>query len=200
MLADDLIEGEGSIEVGGEVVASPLGRSRAGKGLIDGGFVVGADRVAWSSGITLDSEELSPKLGVLVEIGIDDSLKLGGNLSLLFVEKGELELANGALGSGGRVLVAAVFGAGLDVEGINKGAGCIAELGELGNEIGGTVDSEALELASGELLKGEFELDENPLDGELLNMSKPFAVLPGLLGLAELAGALGNGPETSGIV
>ena len=192
MLADDLIEGEGSLEVNGEVVASSLGKSKAGKGLIASGFVVGADadKVAGSSGV------LSPKLGVLVEIGVDDSLKLGGNLSLLFVEKGELELANGALGSGCRVLVAAVLEAGLAFGGINKGAGCIVELEELGNAIDGTVDSEALVLASGVLLKGEFELDENPLDGELLNMSKLLDVFPGLLGLpglpglAELLGAI----------
>ena len=88
----------------------------------------------------------------------------------------------------------------LAVGGINRGAGCIVELDALGNEIGGTVDSGALELAKGELGKGEFVLDENPLDGELLNMSKPFDVFPGLLGLAELLAAIGDGPETSGMV
>ena len=196
MLADDLIEGEGSLEVDGEFVASSLGRLRAGKGLIEGGFVVGVDddKVAGSSGA------LSPKPGVLVEIGIDDSLKLGGNLSLLLVEKGEMELANGALGSGGRVFAAAVFGVGLAEGGINRGAGCMVKLEGLGNEIGGTVDAEGLELASEELPKGEFELDENPFEGELLNMSKLFEVLPGLLGLPELLGAIGEGPETSGMV
>ena len=106
----------------------------------------------------------------------------------MFVKKGELELAIGALGSAGRVLVAAVLGAGLALGGINSGAGCIVVLEELGNEIGGTVDSEALELASGELLKGVFELDENPLDGELLKTSKLFGEFPGLLGLPGLPG------------
>lgn len=157
----------------------------------------GAERVAGNSGVTLDSEALRPKLGVLVEIGIDDSLKLGGNLSMLLVEKGELDVD--VLGSGGRVFVAAMFGAGLAVGGINKGAGCVVEL-ELGKEIGGTVDSKGLELARGELPKGEFELDENPLEGELLNMSKLFVVPPVLIGLPELLGAIEEGPETSGIV
>ena len=192
MLADDLIEVEGSLETDGEVIAS----SRAGKGLIAGGFVEGADaaKVAGSSGT------LIPKPGVLVEIGMDDWLKLGGNLSLSFVENGELELAEVVLGNGGRVFAAAVFGAGLGEGGINRGAGCIVELEALGNEIGGTVDSGAPKLAKGELGKGEFVLDENPLDGELLNMSKPFDVFPGLLGLAELLAAIGDGPETSGMV
>ena len=43
MLADDLIEVEGSLETVGEVITSSLGRPRAGKGLIAGGFVAGAD-------------------------------------------------------------------------------------------------------------------------------------------------------------
>ncbi len=192
MLADDLIEVEGSFETDGEVIA----RSRAGKGLIAGGFVASADaaKVVGSSGT------LIPKLGVLVEIGMDEWLKLGGNLSLSFAENGELELAEIALGSGGRVFAAAVFCAGLEIGGINRGAGCIVELDALGNEIGGTVDSGAPKLAKGELGKGEFVLDENPLDGELLNMSKPFDVFPGLLGFAVLLAAIGAGPETSGMV
>ncbi|HUP77230.1 MAG TPA: hypothetical protein VM260_01625 [Pirellula sp.] len=192
MLADDLIEVDGSLETEGEVIAS----SRAGKGLIAGGFVAGADaaKVAGSSGT------LIPKPGVLVEMGMDDWLKLGGNLLLSFVDNGELELAEVVLGCARGVLAALVIDAGLAVGGINRGAGCIVELDALGNEIGGTVDSGAPKLAKGELGKGEFVLDENPLAGELLNMSKPFDVFPGLLGLAELLAAIGDGPETSGMV
>lgn len=200
MLADDLIEGEESLGEEGEVLASSLGRSRAGNGLIAGGFVVAADdNVAGSSGVTLDSEAMISKLGGVVEIGIDDWLKLGGNLSMLFVEKGELELAADVLGSGGRAFVAVVF-AGLAVGGIKRGAGCIVELEGLGNEIDGTVDSGAFELAIEELVKGEFVLDENPFDGALLNISKPFDVPVALPGLAELLEEIGDGPETSGMV
>ena len=84
--------------------------------------------------------------------------------------------------------------------GISRGAGCIVEFEGLGNEIGGTVEAEGLELASELLPNAEFELDENPLEGELLKMSKPLEVLPGLLEIPELFEPMGGGPETSGMV
>ena len=137
MLADDLIEEEFKLPVlKGEVAASSLGRSRAGSG-----FVVGAatGMDVGNSGDRLESGTLCPKLGVFVGIGIDDALKLGGNLSLLLDGKGELEFSVCTFPNGGRAVISALPPAGIAVGGVNKGAGCNVELVGLENEIGGTV-------------------------------------------------------------
>ena len=73
--------------------------------------------------------------------------------------------------------------------GVRRGAGCNDGMVEAGNA-GGRVDSEVLEFAKGEA----FELEANPLDGVLLNMSKALAVF------AALEDGMGPGPETSGMV
>ena len=188
MLADDLIEDDDrSLEPKGEVAARSLGRSSAGSGLVVG---TGIGKVVENSGFSLESGTLSPKPGVFVGIRIDDSLKLGGNLSLLALGKVELELNGCTFANGERAGKSAMPGAGFAVGGINKGAGCNAELFGLGNEIGGTACSGLFGLAKGET----FVLDVNPFDGELLNMSKLLDVFP------ELLPAIGDGPDTSGIV
>lgn len=188
LLADDLIEDEDkSPELKGDVAASSLERSRAGSGLVEGSGTV---NVVGNSGVSLETGTLSPKLGVFVEIGIDDSLKLGGNLSLLFAGKVELEFNGCKFAIGGRAGNSALPGAGFTVGGINKGAGCNAELIGLGNEIGGTAGSELFRLAK----EGTFALDANPFDGELLNMSKLLDLFP------EVLAVIGDGPETSGMV
>ncbi len=81
-------------------------------------------------------------------------------------------------------------GVGFAVRGGNKGAGCNVELVGLEKEIGGTACSGLVGLVKGEA----FVLDENPFEGELLNMSKLLDAVP------ELLAAIGDGPETSGIV
>ncbi len=188
MLADDLIEDEDkSLELKGDVAASSLERSRTGSGLVEGS---GTGNVVVNSGVSLESGTLSPKLGVFVEIGIDDSLKLGGNLSLLFAGKVELDFNDCKFAIGGRAGNSALPSAGFAVGGINNGAGCNAELIGLGNEIGGTAGSELFGLSK----DGTFALDANPFDGELLNMSKLLDLFP------ELLAVIGDGPETSGMV
>ena len=123
-----------SLELKGEPAASSLERSRAGSGLVEDGRT---GKVVGNSGVSFESETFSPKLGVFVEIGIDDSPKLGGNLSLLSKGKGELEFNGCTIANGGRTFESALTGAGFAVGGINKGAGCNVELVGVGNEIGG---------------------------------------------------------------
>lgn len=176
-----------SPELKGEAAASSFERSRAGSGLVVG---AGTGKVVGNSGVSVESRTLSPKLGGFVGIGIDESPKLGGSLSLLSKGKGELEFNGCTIANGGRDFESALPGAGFAVGGINKGAGCKVELVGLGNEIGGTACSELFGLGKG----GTFALEENPFDGELLNMSKLLDVFP------ELLAAIGDGPDTSGMV
>ena len=87
---------------------------------------------------------------------------------------------------------------GLGSDGVSNGAGCKAVLLAVGKEFIGAERSAVL-FPNGEgLPKGEAlgmgVDDENPLDAELLNISKPFAEpAPPLEGM-------GAGPETSGML
>ncbi len=97
-------------------------------------------------------------------------------------------------GKGGKVvLVAAVPVVGESNGAGCNGAGCNGGLGEPGNEFIGAAAPNPLEFAKGDALESGC-VEANPLDGTLLNISKPLDELP------ELPAAIGPGPETSGML
>ena len=84
-----------------EEVLKLFGRSNAGIALTDvGNSDVDVGKLAGN----LESASFEPKLGVLVETGIDDSLRLGGNFSSLLDGKFGLKVDDGVLASGGSVV------------------------------------------------------------------------------------------------
>ena len=145
------------------------------------------------------SKALLPKLGVLVETGIDESPRLGGNLSSRLGAAEGLKLEDDAIARGGKALLGmpvvgdAVLGVGKPLGGVSNGAGCSEALEEIGNGFVVAFDSKLFAFPNGELLALD-KFDGNPCGGVLLNISKPVAAFPGLLA------AIGPGPDTSGIV
>lgn len=142
---------------------------------------------------------MPPKLGVFVETGKDDSLRLGGNLSSRLNGTDGLKLDDDAIARGGKALLGKavvgdeVLGVGKPLGGVNKGAGCRGAIEAIGNAFADTFDSRLFAFPNGELFTPD-ELDENPFGGVLLNISKPVEAFPGLLD------GIGPGPVTSGIV
>ncbi len=123
MLADDLIAIDEVLELlNGEATPDSLGRSR---GCRD--FEVSLD--AARSDEVLDSKALLPKLGVLVETGIDESLRLGGDLSSRLGAADGLKLGDDALARGGKELLGklvvddGVLVVGNPLGGVNNGEG-----------------------------------------------------------------------------
>lgn len=152
----------------------------------------------------LESKALPLKLGVFVETGKDDSLRLGGNLSSRLNGADGLKLDDDAIARGGKALLGkallgkavvgdGVLGVGKPLGGVNKGAGCREVFEVIGNEFADTFDSRLFAFPNGEPFTPD-ELDENPFGGVLLNISKPVAAFPGLLD------GIGPGPVTSGMV
>ena len=153
-----------------------------------------------SSDVDFDSKRLLLRLGVLVEIGIDKSPRLGGNLPSRLAGADGLKPDDVVLAKGGKALLdrpvvgRIVLGVVKPVGGVNNGAGCNDAFAELGNGFEMVFDSKLFEFPSGDVLAPDEELDEKPFGGVLLNISKPVAAFPGL------PEAIGPGPDTSGIV
>jgi hypothetical protein len=88
-----------------------------------------------------------------------------------------------------------VLGDGAPKDGVlgdNSGAGCKGGLAEFGKVFADGAEPNAFEFENGDAFVSA-EVEPNPLEGVLLNISKPLAVLPPLE-------ANGLGPETSGMV
>ena len=198
LLADDLIAIDELLVMPSEETASSSFSSSKGCR----GFEVSLNAVR--SDVDLGSNVLLLKPGVLVEIGIDDPPRLGGNLSSRLGETEGAKLDEVAFASGGKALLGSpvvgapllvvgkpLFGVGKPVGDVNNGAGCKDALAELGNDDEVVFDSNPFEFPKGD---EPDEFDEKPFGGVLLNISKPFRAFPGLLE------AIGPGPDTSGMV
>ncbi len=113
-----------------------------------------------------------------------------GMLTCEELGEGVFEIAGfGVFGKGGKVvLVAAVPDAG-----VSRGAGCRGGLVETGNEFIGPEAPNPFEFPKGDATDSG-GVEANPLDGALLNISKPLDELPVVLA------PMGPGPETSGIL
>ena len=140
------------------------------------------------------------KLGLFVDRRGDDSPRLSGNLSAVDGNDG-LGLNDGIIAcdevGNDELDICGRFGNAALGDGVSKGAGCtelfrpLVLFRPLGNEFIGVESSMPLFPNGDVFVLGG--LDENPLDAELLNISKPPAEFPMPLD------AMGAGPETSGM-